>query len=184
LIQIPKTKAQKFAEQSINRMIQLKHILRQTQQIASLLENVQSRLLIDILKVVNSVEIETVLDQIDVVINEDIVLQKSSLGLRNQKSSAVKSGFNGLLDVARQTYKEATEDVHELVQGYVETYGLNIKTLFSAGSGYYLSITLDQLGDKNLPLEFINITRKKTQITFVSLKLVLDINIAKSKRKN
>jgi DNA mismatch repair protein MSH4 len=65
------------------------------------------------------------------VINEDVVYQSAPLDLRNQRTYAVKvkipylsysyfntdpplqSGVNGLLDVARQIYKEATEDVHQ-----------------------------------------------------------------------
>ena len=63
------------------------------------------------------------------VINEDVTYQKSPLDLRNQRTYAVKvvflvgmsspsltriqSGVSGLLDVARQTFKEATEDVHQ-----------------------------------------------------------------------
>jgi DNA mismatch repair protein MSH4 len=53
-------------------------------------------------------------EDIDQVVNEDIMLQKQALGLRNQRVYCVRSGFNGLLDVARLTYKEATDDVHDL----------------------------------------------------------------------
>lgn len=58
------------------------------------------------------------LDRIKLTINKDITHQKTSLGLRNQRCYAVQSGFHGLLDVARQTYKEANDDVHELVTNY------------------------------------------------------------------
>lgn len=38
---------------------------------------------------------------------------KSPLDLRNQRAFAVKSGLSGILDVARQTYKELTEVIHQ-----------------------------------------------------------------------
>jgi DNA mismatch repair protein MSH4 len=38
---------------------------------------------------------------------------KSALDLRNQRTFAVKAGLNGMLDVARQTYKELTEEIHK-----------------------------------------------------------------------
>ncbi len=46
-------------------------------------------------------------------INEDTTYAKQPLELRNQRTYAVKSGVNGLLDVARTMYKEATEDVYQ-----------------------------------------------------------------------
>lgn len=49
---------------------------------------------------------------IDRVINEDTTYAKQPLELRNQRVYAVRSGVNGLLDVARTTYKEASEDAY------------------------------------------------------------------------
>ena len=46
-------------------------------------------------------------------INEDTSYAKQPLELRNQRNYAVKSGVNGLLDVARITYKEAMEDAYQ-----------------------------------------------------------------------
>ncbi|KAH9860689.1 hypothetical protein J1614_012021 [Plenodomus biglobosus] len=50
---------------------------------------------------------------IDRVINTDTTYAKQPLELRNQRVYAVRSGVNGLLDVARTTYKEATEDAYQ-----------------------------------------------------------------------
>lgn len=50
---------------------------------------------------------------IDHVINEDTTYARQPLELRNQRIYAVKSGVNGLLDVARTTYKEASEDAYQ-----------------------------------------------------------------------
>lgn len=52
-------------------------------------------------------------DQINAMINEDTTYAKQPLELRNQRTYAVKSGVNGLLDVARTTYKEAMEDAYQ-----------------------------------------------------------------------
>lgn len=52
-------------------------------------------------------------DLIDRVINEDTAYAKQPLELRNQRVYAVKSGVNGLLDVARTTYKESSEDAYQ-----------------------------------------------------------------------
>lgn len=47
------------------------------------------------------------------VIEADVTYMKSPLDLRNQRAFAVKSGLSGILDVARQTYKELTEVIHQ-----------------------------------------------------------------------
>jgi DNA mismatch repair protein MSH4 len=52
-------------------------------------------------------------DLINNYINEDTTYAKQPLELRNQRNYAVKSGVNGLLDVARTTYKEAMEDAYQ-----------------------------------------------------------------------
>lgn len=52
-------------------------------------------------------------DMINGVINEDTNYARKPLELRNQRTYAVKSGVNGLLDVARTTYKEAMEDAYQ-----------------------------------------------------------------------
>lgn len=54
-----------------------------------------------------------VLELINNYINEDTSYAKQPLELRNQRNYAVKSGVNGLLDVARTTYKEAMEDAYQ-----------------------------------------------------------------------
>ena len=63
------------------------------------------------------------------MINEDATWAKGALGLRHQRCYAVKvapvsidtdlkSGVNGLLDVARQNFKEVTSDVFTLIDAY------------------------------------------------------------------
>lgn len=59
--------------------------------------------------------IKPVQELIDTIINEDTAYARQPLELRNQRTYAVKSGVNGLLDVARMTYKEALEDAYQHV---------------------------------------------------------------------
>lgn len=51
------------------------------------------------------------------VIEADVTYMKSPLDLRNQRAFAVKSGISGMLDVARQTYKELTEYIGQYSTG-------------------------------------------------------------------
>ncbi|KAI7906727.1 muts domain V-domain-containing protein [Cokeromyces recurvatus] len=100
-------------------------------------------------------------------------IYRTSLGIRNQKCYAVKAGVNGLLDVARQTYKETTEDIYELVAQYNETYSLQMKLYFTAANGFYITMPTSQLtSEKGLPPEFINVIRKKKTLQFTTIELL------------
>ncbi|KAJ3299721.1 MutS protein msh4 [Borealophlyctis nickersoniae] len=172
LIQVPKKPSVKHAEQSINNVITLKHTLKLIPPLRLALSGVRSDLLLAIRKILSDSRLELLESRIDEIINEDVTFQKSAMGLRNQRCYAVKAGFNGLLDVARQTYKETTNDVYELVNGYSQKYDIPIKVSFNPVVGFYLTTTQDQLGDRELPLEFINVVRKKKLFTFTTLKLI------------
>lgn len=56
-----------------------------------------------------------ILANIRTIIEADVTYMKSPLDLRNQRTFAVKAGISGMLDVARQTYKELTEEIHQHV---------------------------------------------------------------------
>ncbi|KAH0555730.1 hypothetical protein GP486_006324 [Trichoglossum hirsutum] len=97
-------------------------------------------------------KLEVVQELIDQVINPDITYQKSPLDLRNQRCYAVKSGVNGLLDVARQTYKEATADVYQLVSELgveVAEHNLALNLKFESSRGFYLRLAAPEAGDKS-----------------------------------
>ncbi|CAG8761797.1 23608_t:CDS:10, partial [Gigaspora rosea] len=105
-------------------------------------------------------------ERINEVINEDITYQKSSLGLRNQRCYAVK------MLATRQTYKETVNDIYEKVEQYNKQYEIPLKIQFSPTTGFYLSISAEQLGNSQLPLVFINVSKKKKTLTFTTLELM------------
>ena len=163
----------KHAEQSINHILSLKLLLKTVLELVDQLQNFKSSLLSTIHNILSHESLNEILEMIDNVINEDVVYQKSSIGLRHQRCFAVKSGYNGLLDVARQTYKETTDDVYDLIKFYSEKYDLPIKTNFEANMGFFMSIPEQDLGTKNLALEFINVNKKRKNVVFTTLKLVI-----------
>jgi DNA mismatch repair protein MSH4 len=137
-------------------------------------------------------KIEPILAMINNVINEDVSYSKSPLDLRNQRCYAVKaglsepfvpargkrnlthpqSGVNGLLDVARQTYKEATEDVHTLVEEIITEHDLQFELRFEAGRGYFLRLPASDLDDKVLPPVFVNVVKRKRFVELTTLELL------------
>ncbi|KAH8147392.1 uncharacterized protein LAJ45_08548 [Morchella importuna] len=173
LITIPVKPSLKHSEQSINNIIVLKQVLFCIAPVRESLVSGRSELLMAIRDLCGEERIEPVMSLISNVINEDISFSKSPLDLRNQRCYAVKSGVNGLLDVARQTYKEATEDIHSLVAGLAVEHDLPLELKFEVGRGYYLRLSTLDLEDKSLPPIFVNVVvQKKVVVEFTTLELV------------
>ncbi|RGP76984.1 DNA mismatch repair msh4 [Fusarium longipes] len=94
------------------------------------------------------------LGKIRQTIEADVTYMKSALDLRNQRTFAVKAGINGMLDVARQTYKELTEEIHLHVDELNEIHKVNATLRYD--NGHIL----------------INVVRKKDKIECQTLDLV------------
>ncbi|KAJ2961643.1 hypothetical protein NQZ79_g3112 [Umbelopsis isabellina] len=103
---------------------------------------------------------------------EDAGYQKSALAMRNQRCYAIKSGICGMLDVARQTYKEAVNDIYELVAAYCEETSMGMKVRFSENGGFFLCLPSDTLKRVTLPSQFINIVERRKQIHFTTIELL------------
>ncbi|KAF9097154.1 MutS protein msh4 [Mortierella sp. AD031] len=171
-IQVPSKPSVKHSEQCINHIINLKHILHGINSVAQSLGQCQNRLLVTVHRLLADPRLEMFSGLIDEVIEKNVVLEKTAGGLRNQRCFAVKAGCNGLLDVARQTYKETINDIFDVVNRYVEESGISLKIQFNVTMGYHLSTTVDQLGTKEVPLVFINVVKKGKTLTFTTLELV------------
>nr|CAG8543607.1 10899_t:CDS:10 [Entrophospora candida] len=173
LIQIPRKPNVKSAEQNINNVILLKHTLTLIKSLKNAMIGIKNSLLDTIYQLLNDPELQILEGKIHQVINEDVTYQKSALGIRNQRCYAVKViRFNGLLDVARQTYKEMVDDTFEMIEKYSEKNEIHLKPQFSVSTGYYLSTNIEHLGDRQLPLVFINVSKKKNLLTFTTLELI------------
>jgi DNA mismatch repair protein MSH4 len=59
-----------------------------------------------------------------------------------------------------------------LILWFLEQYQMPIKTQFSSTAGFYLSINIEQLEDKQLPLIFINVKKKRKTLTFTTLEVM------------
>jgi DNA mismatch repair ATPase MutS len=83
-----------------------------------------------------------------------------------------QSGVNGLLDVARQTYKEATEDVHKLVEEISKEQDLLFELKFEAGRGYFLRLPASDVEERTLPSVFVNVVKRKRFVELTTLELM------------
>ncbi|GJC99073.1 putative mutS domain V [Colletotrichum higginsianum] len=114
---------------------------------------------------------ETVKNLIYQDIIEDVTYVKSALDLRNQRTFAVKSGVNGLLDVARQAYKENTNDVHSHVEELSKEYGIEADLRYDTSRKYWIRLRAVDFEDRQIPPVLVNQTRKGPHIECLTMRL-------------
>ena len=90
----------------------VKKFLESTPELYAALADARSALLVKIRDLCAPDITMSALHSINRVIEADATVTSSPLHMRNQRAFAVKTGISGMLDVARQTYKELTEEVH------------------------------------------------------------------------
>ncbi|KAL8802097.1 MAG: hypothetical protein Q9182_004041 [Xanthomendoza sp. 2 TL-2023] len=161
-----------YWEQSINNVIALKQYVKSIPAVFEALATVKSELLLNISELCAPERIADMQTLIDGTINEDITYQSQPLDLRNQRTYAVKSGVNGLLDVARQTYKEANADAYQLVTDLGQTHSIALDMRYDTARQYYIRIATSELEDRPLPEIFINSFRKKNYVECQTLDLL------------
>ncbi|CAI0413179.1 unnamed protein product [Linum tenue] len=75
------------------------------------------------------------------VFDEDVLHARVPFVARTQQCFAVKAGIDGLLDIARRTFCDTSEAIHNLANKYREEFGLpNLKLSFNNKQGFYFSI--------------------------------------------
>ncbi|BAE55901.1 unnamed protein product [Aspergillus oryzae RIB40] len=146
LILVPTKRTFQYVEQSVNNVIMLK-TYRSHRAVEELIES---------------------------TLNEYVTYQTRPLDLRNQlrlsDNPAIQAGVNSLLDVARQTYKEANMDAADLITKLSESHGIALDLKFDTARQYYINISATEVN--TLPEVFINIYRKKNRIECQTLDLV------------
>lgn len=171
IIQLPTKTSVKAAEQLVNNVIAIKFILKQLPLILEPLSYSENDLIQAIASNIYNEDLKNLAETIDEVINDDITYQRTPLGLRNQRCYAVRANHSELLDIARQTYKETTDDAYELVGSYASQFDLPMKISYNTNRNFHIVLHQDQI-TQDLPSEFINISRKKKNVTFTTLQLM------------
>lgn len=159
-------------EQSVNNVIMLKHFVTLIRPVFEALTGARSIMLQEIRNLCSAENIDPVQDLIAEALNEDTTYAKQPLDLRNQRTYAVRSGVNGLLDVARQTYKEAMTDTLQHITDLGEEHNLPLQTKFDNPRQFYIRLRAEDLEARDLPGVFINVFRKKDNIECQTLELL------------
>ncbi|KAF2474591.1 uncharacterized protein BDR25DRAFT_383924 [Lindgomyces ingoldianus] len=172
LIVIPTKPTIQTTEQSINHVIMLKQFVTSVNPIYEALTGARSSMLHNIRELCAPENVIPVQARIDAVINEDTSYAKQPLELRNQRTYAVRSGVNGLLDVARTTYKEAIEDAYQHSTELGLEYDLSLDLKYDSVRQFFIRIPASELEERSLPPIFTNVFRKKNMIECQTLELM------------
>ncbi|KAJ5716975.1 hypothetical protein N7488_002621 [Penicillium malachiteum] len=169
VVQVPTKQTIQYVEQSVNNVIMLKTYVSAINNIHQALGAADSELLMSIRELCRPAGHRDVEELIESVLNEHITYQSKPLDLRNQRIYCVKAGVNSLLDVARQTYKEANADAAELVAKLAETCEIELDLKYDSARQYYISLPCT---DMEIPDIFINIYRKRNHLECQTLDLL------------
>jgi DNA mismatch repair protein MSH4 len=172
LILIPTQPSLKDTEQAVNNVIMLKQFVMLIRPVFEALTGARSTMLQEIRDLCSTENIDPVHDLINEALNEDTTYASQPLDLRNQHTYAVRSGVNGLLDVARQAYKEAMTDALQHITDLTEEHNLPLQTKFDNARQFYLRLRAEELEQCDLPAVFINVFRKKDNIECQTLDLL------------
>lgn len=172
LILIKTQPSLKDSEQAVNSVIMLKQSVMLVQPVFEALTGARSVMLQEIRNLCSPDNIDPVQALISEALNDDTTYASQPLDLRNQRTYAVRSGVNGLLDVARQTYKEAMTDALQHIADLGEEHHLQLQTKYDNSRQFYLRLRAEELEQRDLPAIFINVFRRKDIIECQTLDLL------------
>ncbi|SPJ82053.1 related to MSH4 - meiosis-specific protein [Fusarium torulosum] len=172
LIIVPTSADVQQVEGQINQVLMIKSFLESIPELYTALGPAASVLLVKIRELCRPEITSQILNKIRQTIEPDVTYMKSALDLRNQRTFAVKAGINGMLDVARQTYKELTEDIHKHLEALNEVHKIEASLRYDNGRKYWLRLRAADFDDRPIPELLINVVRKKDMIECQTLDLV------------
>jgi DNA mismatch repair protein MSH4 len=188
LIITPKKATLQTTEQAINQIIMLKHFVGAVNPIYEALTGTRSSMLDNIRELCAPENVAPIQELINRVINEDTTYAKQPLELRNQRIYAVKSGVNGLLDVARTTYREASEDTYQhctelgrerispfavdVLLTTAEEFDFQLELKYDNARQFYIKIPTSEVDGRALPPIFTNIIRRGRNFECQTLELM------------
>ncbi|KAI1356344.1 DNA mismatch repair protein Msh4 [Xylaria sp. FL0043] len=156
LVIIPQQSSISATEFAIDLVLRVKAFVNAVPQLCEALAAARTNLLQRIYGLCQKKVTQVVMRIITETINDDVTAMKAPIDMRNQRIYAVKSGVHGLLDIARQTYKEATEDVYRHVDELIKEHELGVEVKFDNRRKFWLRLEQNEFEDRQVPDIFIN----------------------------
>ncbi|EXC02119.1 MutS protein-4-like protein [Morus notabilis] len=149
----------------ISSVILLKTALDALPLLSKVLKEAKSFLLANIYKsVCENEKYALIRKRIGEMIDEDVLHTRVPFVARTQQCFAVKAGIDGLLDIARRSFCDTSEAIHNLANKYRQDFKLpNLKLPFNSRHGFYFSIPQKDIQGK-LPSQFIQVLKHGNNI--------------------
>ncbi|KAL8207750.1 hypothetical protein R6Q57_007162 [Mikania cordata] len=156
----------------ISSIIVLKTALDALPLLSTVLKDANSFLLGNIYKsVCENDKYASIRKRIGDVIDEDVLHTRVPFVARTQQCFAIKAGIDGFLDIARRSFCDTSEAIHNLANKYREDFKLpNLKIPFNNRHGFYFSIPQKDIQGK-LPSKFIQVMKHGNSIHCSTLDL-------------
>ncbi|EEF31729.1 DNA mismatch repair protein mutS, putative [Ricinus communis] len=156
----------------ISSIILLKTALDALPLLSKVLKDAKSFLLANVYKTIcENEKYASIRRRIGEVIDEDVLHARVPFVARTQQCFAVKAGIDGLLDIARRTFCDTSEGIHNLANKYREEFKMpNLKLPFNSRQGFYFSIPHKDIQGK-LPSKFIQVLKHGNNIHCSTLEL-------------
>ncbi|KAI0183082.1 muts domain V-domain-containing protein [Xylaria flabelliformis] len=172
LVIIPQQSSISASEIAIDQVLGVKAFVVAVPQLREALAAARTDLLKRVYEICRPEVTRPVVDIIAETINDDVTAMKAPIDMRNQRTYAVKSGVHGLLDIARQTYKEATEDVYQHVDELSKEHELAVDVKFDNRRKFWLRLEQNEIEDRQLPDVFINKIARNRWVECQTLTLI------------
>ncbi|GLT35109.1 hypothetical protein SLA2020_095880 [Shorea laevis] len=156
----------------ISSIILLKTALDALPLLSKVLKDAKSFLLENVYKsVCENEKYADIRKRIGKVIDEDVLHARVPFVARTQQCFAVKAGIDGLLDIARRSFCDTSEAIHNLANKHREEFRLpNLKLPFNNRQGFYFSIPHKDIQGK-LPSKFIQVVKRGNNVHCSTLEL-------------
>lgn len=156
----------------VSSIILLKTALDALPLLSRVLKDATSSLLANVYKsVCENEKYAAIRKRIGEVIDEDVLHARVPFVARTQQCFAVKAGIDGLLDIARRSFCDTSEAIHNLANKYREDFKFpNLKLTFNNRQGFYFSIPQKSIQGK-LPSQFIQVLKHGNNIHCSTLEL-------------
>ncbi|XP_017973427.1 PREDICTED: DNA mismatch repair protein MSH4 isoform X2 [Theobroma cacao] len=156
----------------ISSIILLKTALDALPLLSKVLKDAKSFLLANVYKsICENEKYADIRKRIGVVIDEDVLHARVPFVARTQQCFAVKAGIDGLLDIARRSFCDTSEAIHNLANKYREEFKMpNLKLPFNSRQGFYFSIPQKDIQGQ-LPSKFIQVVKHGNNVHCSTLEL-------------
>ncbi|XP_043228332.1 mutS protein homolog 4-like [Amphibalanus amphitrite] len=154
-------------EHRLNHIISLKASLECVEALREALAPAQHPFLVSMRECLQEPVVESLLLRLRAVVHDDVQPCRGGIEQRVQRCYAIKSGINGMLDVARRLYSEAYDEFVCYVQQLGEQHRLALKPGYNTSRGFHAILALGRRGSRPpaLPEEFIQVQHNQSTLT-------------------